>query len=581
MKETLTNLKKVYHYGKEYNKNLIFFTVLSFAFVIVNVIYPIFTAKQITYLSTGLFKELVIATLVVLGLELLRVLRMLLIKRNTQVYFMGVFRNLQIAVSKEILKIKVKDLDKNSSGIFIERINGDCSQLSHIFTIGCGQLTAIVSNLGIFIAIFLINKYVFLYYLFISIILTILHILKNKKVNKKDELYRKQKDYNVGLTSELVRGVRDIKMLNAKESFISEIEKSITDGAKRQFEMRNTDSNFVSAIWAIKAILETILIMILIYLVSIENINIGTALVLHSYKHEITTNLIEKIGALLEEIKNFNLSSKRVFSLLGNKEFSKETFGKKHLDKINGDFEFKNVEFSYDKEKVLDKLSFKVKANETIGFVGKSGAGKTTIFNLLCKMYEPQKGTIYLDDVDIQELDEESIRGNITIISQNPYIFNLSIKDNLRLVKEDLTDEEMKEACRLACIDEYIETLPEKYETIVGEGGVILSGGQRQRLAIARAFVQKTEIILFDEATSALDNETQQKIQQAINNMKKDYTILIIAHRLTTIINCDRICFIENGKIIASGTHDELLKNCPEYKHLYISEILKNEQNNN
>ena len=578
MKETLNNLKKVYQYGKEYNKNLILFTIISFAFVIVNVIYPIFTAKQITYLSGGMFKQLIIATLIVFGLELLRIVRMILIKRNTQVYFMGVFRNLQIAVSKEILKIKVKDLDTNSSGIFIERINGDCSQLSHIFTLGCGHLTAIVSNVGIFIAIFLINKYVFIYYLSISIILTILHIIRNKKVNKKDEIYRKQKDYNVGLTSELVRGVRDIKMLNAKESFINEIEKSITDGAKRQFEMRNTDSNYTAAIWGVKVFLETILIMIIVYLVSIDNINIATALVLHSYKHEITNNLIEKISALLDELKNFNLSSKRVFSLLGNKEFAKETFGKKHLDTVEGNFEFKNVEFAYDKEKVLNKMNFKVNANETIGFVGKSGSGKTTIFNLLCKMYEPQKGSIYLDGIDIQELDEDSIRGNITIISQNPYIFNLSIKDNLRLVKADLTDEEMKEACHLACIDDYIESLPDKYNTVVGEGGVILSGGQRQRLAIARAFVQKTEIILFDEATSALDNETQQKIQQAINNMKKEYTILIIAHRLTTIINCDKIYFIEDGKVIAEGTHEELLKKCPEYKHLYISEIIKNEK---
>ena len=135
----------------------------------------------------------------------------------------------------------------------------------------------------------------------------------------------------------------------------------------------------------------------------------------------------------------------------------------------------------------------------------------------------------------------------------------------------------MKEACRLACIDDYIETLPDKYDTVVGEGGIILSGGQRQRLAIARAFVQKTKIILFDEATSALDNETQSKIQQAINNMKEEYTILIIAHRLTTIINCDKIYFIDNGQISASGTHKELLKTCPEYKHLYISEIIKND----
>ena len=575
MKETFKNLKKVYQYGKEYNKNLIFFTVLSFAFVIVNVIYPIFTAKQITYLSTGLFTELAIVTLVVFGLELLRILRMVLIKRNTQIYFTGVFKNLQLAVSKEILKIKVSDLDNNSSGVFIERINGDCWQLSHIFTIGCGNLTAIVSNLGIFIAIFLINKYIFLYYLFISIVLTILHVIKNKVVGNKDKAYRKQKDHNVGLTSELVRGVRDVKMLNAKESFVKEIEKSINEGAERQFDMRNADTDFLAVIQTVKAILETILILILIYLVSIHNINMGTALILHSYKHEITTNLIEKIGQLLEELKNFNISANRVFSLLSNKEFKKETFGKKHLDKVEGNFEFKNVEFAYDKEKVLDKMSFKVKANETIGFVGKSGSGKTTIFNLLCKMYDPQKGTITLDGIDIQELDEDSIRGNITIISQNPYIFNLSIKDNLRLVKEDLTEEEMKEACRLACIDDYIEALPEKYDTVVGEGGVILSGGQRQRLAIARAFVQKTKIILFDEATSALDNETQQKIQQAINNLKGEYTILIIAHRLSTIINCVKILVLDEGKVVGQGNHKQLLKDNKIYKKLYESEMLE------
>jgi ABC-type multidrug transport system fused ATPase/permease subunit len=138
----------------------------------------------------------------------------------------------------------------------------------------------------------------------------------------------------------------------------------------------------------------------------------------------------------------------------------------------------------------LDKLSFKVNANETVAFVGKSGAGKTTIFNLLCKMYDINKGKITIDGIDITKLDKDSIRGNITIVSQNPYIFNLSIKDNLKLVKENITDKEIKEACKMACLDDFIESLPEGYDTVVGEGGVTLSGGQKQRLAIARAFVQ-------------------------------------------------------------------------------------------
>ena len=147
----------------------------------------------------------------------------------------------------------------------------------------------------------------------------------------------------------------------------------------------------------------------------------------------------------------------------------------------------------------------------------------------------------------------------------------------MRLVKSDVTDKEIKEACTLACLDEFIESLPDKYNTIIGEGVINLSGGQKQRLAIARALIQKTEIILFDEATSALDNETQDKIQKAIENMKNKYTILIIAHRLSTIINADRILYIEDGKIAAEGTHEKLLKNCKNYKKLYESEINKDE----
>ena len=231
--------------------------------------------------------------------------------------------------------------------------------------------------------------------------------------------------------------------------------------------------------------------------------------------------------------------------------------------------------FKYNTKLVLNDLSFKVNANETAAFVGKSGAGKTTIFNLLCKMYDNYDGTITMDGVDIKKLDKDTIRGNITIVSQNPYIFNMSIKDNLKLVKNDLTDEEMVEACKLACLDEYISSLPNKYDTIVGEGGVNLSGGEKQRLAIARAFLQKTEIILFDEASSALDNETQAKIQQAIDNLQKDYTILMIAHRLSTIKNADRILLLDDGKIKAEGTHKELLKNSKLYKSLYEKEITK------
>ena len=542
MKETINNLKKVYEYGKEFKLNMIIFTTLSFIFVIVDVIYPIFTAKQITYLTGGLFEQLIIVSIVILVYSIINAIKSVAIRKNTQIFFRGTFKKLQIAVSKEILKIKIKDIDKNSSGVFI--------------------------------AVLIINKFLFLFYLVSSLIITYLHLNKVENVNKKDKILRVQQEKNIGLTGELVRGIRDIKMLNASSSFIDEIEKSITSVSDKTYDMRNTEMSYNLLIEIVTSLMEFMLIIILIILVKINNINLATAMVLFSYRSNIMNNLMEKIGELLINIKSFNLSSKRVFSMFDETEFKKEKFGIKHLSKVNGDFEFKDVTFGYtDNKKVLDNLSFKVNANETVGFVGKSGVGKTTIFSLLCKMYEVKQGLITIDGVDINELDEDSIRGNITIIGQNPYIFNMSIKDNLKLVKNNLTEKEMKEACKLACLDDFIDSLPDKYDTIVGEGGVTLSGGQRQRLAIARAFIQKTEIILFDEATSALDNETQAKIQRAIDNLKREYTIMIIAHRFSTIINCDRIYFMENGKVVDTGTHNDLLKRCPSYKKLYESEI--------
>ena len=505
-----------------------------------------------------------------------QMLNHMILRKNAQVFFRGTTKNIQISAAKEILNIELYDIDRRTSGTFIQRINNDTDEMSKIFTRGMGFLTNILTDIGIFIAVFIINKKVFLFYLLSSLILTLMHLCKVEKVNVEDKKYRKQREITSGLVSELVRGVRDIKMLNAKESFIEAVDNNIDDLTVSLFNMRNAEINYNFLISIINGIIQFSLIALLVFLLSIKSISVSTALILYNYKNRVLTNLIEHIGNLLTEIKSFNLSSNRVFALLDNKEFKKEKFGKEHLDKFVGNFEFKNVHFAYGENKVLKGINFKIKENETIAFVGKSGAGKSTIFSLLCKLYDIDKGEILLDGKNIKDLDEYSIRNNITIISQNPYIFNMSIRDNLKLVKENLSNEEMIEACKMACLEEFIESLPDKYDTVVGEGGVTLSGGQRQRLAIARAFVQNTKIILFDEATSALDNETQNYIKQAINNMKNKYTILIIAHRLSTIVNADKIMLIENGKISAKGKHKKLLENNETYKKLYETEIIEN-----
>jgi len=576
MEQTFSNLKRVYNkYGKDYKSALIKIFSISLFGIVTNICIPILSAKFIINFTDSKFEQAIYMTLIILAIYLIEGFKILLIRKNNQIFRRGTVRNIQMSLGREILNLEQSTLDANSSGTFIQRLTNDTEKMSRIFTNGMVIIIKFLSAIGSFIAILIIDWHIFIYYILASLILSLFNYIKNEKVGEKDKEFRKESDKVAGLTGELVRGARDIKMLYAKESFMKNLDDKIIVQNEKNFEMRNIDMNYNLLIGYAKSIFEFIAILLLIILIKNNVLTVAIAIALYNYRTIVLTNFMDIVSELLEECKNFNISSERIFSIVNNREFKKEAFGKNTLENIDGNFEFKKVSFGYNENLVLKEINFKIKSGSTIGLVGKSGSGKTTIFNLLCKLYNINSGKILLDENDINELDEKSIRGNITIISQNPYIFNMSIKENLKLVKDDATDSEIIEACKLACLDDYIEKLPNKYDTIVGEGGVNLSGGQRQRLAIARALIQNTKIILFDEATSALDNETQAKIQKAIDNLKGNYTIIIIAHRLSTIVNCDKIFVLEDGKISSEGKHQELIKTNKYYKKLCETELVE------
>ena len=575
MKELFNNLKFAWKYVKGQKGKIILLAIVGLFLAVIGVVLPILSARLIVYLTSNELLQLLSIAFVVFAVEILKNIMKYFSDYLLNIVYRETFNNIQISLGKEILKLKNKTLDSNSSGFFIQRLMGDTSKLSSIFNIINSNLTEIISSIGILIAVLIINFWIFLYMLIVVILLFVLTNMQWKSFYRFDKMFRGEEDNVSGFTGEVVRGARDIKMLHAENSFINVMNSKIKKLNQTRYKMLSIDRNYNLINDSVIDLSNLLLIIIFIYFITNNIITIPMAIVIYNYSLKNVV-VVYVINDLLNCIQNFNLSAERIIDILDNNKFEKEEFGNVHLDKVNGNFEFKDVNFSYGDNKVLDNLSFKVNANSTVAFVGKSGAGKSTIFNLIDKMYDIDSGEILIDGVNINELDKDSIRDNITVINQNPYIFNLSIKDNLKLVKDNLTEEEMIDACKIACLYDFINTLPDKYDTIVGEGGITLSGGQKQRLAIARALIQKTEIILFDEATSALDNETQKEIQKAINNLQGEYTILIIAHRLSTIIDSDRILFLNNGHIEAEGTHESLLENCPNYKHLYETELKTN-----
>ena len=568
------NVKRTWKYIKEARLNLIGYGLVSIVEAIISTIMPLLAAKVILNITNGIINELILSAIIVFFIDLLL---------YAMVYFKGFFYqkiyqktliSIQKSLTKEILNLEVQEIDKNSSGLFIDRLNKDTQDIAGLFMEYAYWLSYIITNVGVLVTIFILNKCLFIYAIITSVLI---YFINKKSLAKQYEVQKKLKviqENKTGLTSEIVHGIRDIKILNASNSVLKQAYNKIEESTNEQVHIMNIRRLYSYVENNVRALTDLGLILVGCLLYNKSLLSIPNFIIIYNYQTKVK-NLLIGIVKIAEYNKKFNMAANRIYEIIESDKFSKEQFGNISLKKLNGSIKFDNVFFGYNQDKVLNNMSFVINPNEKVAFVGKSGAGKSTIFNLITHLYKATSGKILLDDVNINDLDCNTIRNNMSIITQNPYVFNFSIKDNLLLAKEDANLEEIRSACKLACIDDYIMSLPDKYETLVGENGIILSGGQKQRLAIARSLLMHTEIILFDEATSALDNETQSKIQESIDNLTGEYTILIIAHRLSTVIDADKIFVVNDGKIIDYGTHQELLKKCDYYKKLYDKDLHK------
>ena len=478
-----------------------------------------------------------------------------------------IITEVRLEMLRETFKIETSETDKNNTGIFIDRIKNDTGSITNIFSNLTSSFVDFISNVGILAASFIISPYIFIYFIATSLIIGYINKKDRDIYYKRSKKYRDLTEKATGLTAELIRGIKDIK-LAGNNSVLKKTSKEINKITKEGYEIKKQTEKYRLLSFTIRDFFDVTFIILGTFLTSKKLLTISNFIILYMYRKRIE-NLLSFYNRFVNQIKDYNLSATRVFEILGD-HFKKERPGGLDLNNIQGKIDFNNVNFAYQQHhKVLQNISFTINPGERIGFVGQSGSGKSTLFNLIVKLYPVENKKIYIDDIDINEISYKSLRSKISLIPQSPYIFNFTILENLKIANEEATMEEVITACKQADIYDRIMEFDKGFDTIVGEGGVILSGGEKQRLSIARSLLKQSNILLLDEATSSVDNITQKNIQTAIEKINRNTTILIIAHRLSTVINCDRIIVIDDGKIIDTGTHSELLKSCPKYQELY------------
>lgn len=570
------NMRKVLPFYAK-NKKLLSLLMIFLIFSgVVGIFIPIFSANALASLAVSKFDLAIKYAVIMCALGLVKI-----VVNAFQEYFYQKINlrtryDLTDMVIRSINSTKMKKLDSSQMGFLTERMSSDVASVSDVYLDLIDVVFGIITNIVFLIYIAYLNIYIFLMLLGYVAILYIVCTIRSRIWIRGRKITKTAKDKARTSYYEQIAGIRDVKLLNIKENVTAFSNKKFDDALKIEMSVNNK-RNLIRRIYSFISIsFELIFLIVGIIFVKKEMIMLAGLLVIYTYYGRVE-GLVGFMSSFKEYKTDGEIAATRIFELV--EDYEKEEFGNEELDKFTGKIEMKNVKFGYEYGSlVLNDVSMVFEPRKMTAIVGKSGSGKTTILSLLSKLYEIDSGKILFDGKDISLLTENAIHSNIGEISQNPYIFNTSIKQNLLFVKPNATDDELVKVLKEAQIYNDIKKMKNGIDTEIGENGVKLSGGQKQRIAIARLLLMNSKVIVFDEATSALDNESQKKIVEMLDGYKKDKTIIIVAHRLSTIVGADEIFVLDAGKVIASGTHKWLMKNCEKYNELYKLEEMNSEQ---
>ena len=487
-------------------------------------------------------------------------------------------KKLQSDMTKSLIKADTQMIDKKHSGSFISNLTYDVTHITNLLSHALLTLFKdSVTLVGLLFVMFTQNWKLAL----ISLIMIPLAAISAKTLGKRvGKVTTEAQEKSGFLTTYLVELFKNHKLIKIfqKESY----ENLRADRYLEQLKDKNKKIAIVFI--RMSPIMETLTgIMIAILIFYSGKLMMQNELEINNFFSFLAAMMLayQPVRSLstLNMVLNQGLSAaSRILPIIDNENKIKDIEEAKNLIFKNAEINFKNVKFSYSsnsEDKVLNGINLKFLGGQMTSLVGHSGAGKSTILNLIPRFYDISDGDITIDDQSIYKTKIESLRNNISLVSQETTLFDDTIKNNIKYANVDATDEEILKVAKLSYCDEFINLLPKKYDTIIGENGIRLSGGEKQRISIARAMMKKSSIILLDEATSSLDSEIESKIQEALSILTKNRTTIVIAHRLSTILNSNNIFVIDSGNVVASGNHDELLQNSKLYKNFYEKQLQK------
>ena len=593
----MKNSFKLSKYLKKYSGIVVLYIFIFLVLTVLYVTTPILSAEAIEDITLSSYDSairifLVLPAVSILHHSLSSVLNFLYNK-----YGMKMIGDMSLDCVAQSFKINSGSYSNHNSGQFMERIVNDPNRIVNNMVSVIDYISSMISILAILTYIFVLNYIIGLCILFIIIVSSVIDYIRIKKFSKNQKKAFDAHDNLVAIVNETIKSEKDIKTSGLEGKLHKVVNDKTNKNIEENYKLRNNNQVIRSVKFAFQDVLIIATLILGVVLMEKGLVTIAIFMIIYSYRGSIKS-FSTYFGNLSEIFTSIKNSLRRIRELFEDNEYEMEKFGDVHLDNVQGEITFKDVTFKYkeyefkrdDKTKtttktlksetpVLDNINFSIKPNTTVAFVGKSGSGKSTILSLISKMLEADGGQVLIDGVDIKTLDKDTLRRSISLVNQFPYIFDMTIKDNLLLAKDDASEEEIEKAIEDSYLKEFIDTLPNGIETVVGESGIKLSGGQRQRLAIARALLRQTSIIIFDESTSSLDNFAQEHIKKCIDNLKGKSTIVIVAHRLSTIKNVDNIFFLEKGKIVDEGTFDKLFKDNQEFKNMFMVENLQDEIN--